>query len=175
MANEIIIVEGKSDLQKLKKIFGENLITIETNGLGFDNKKLNLIKELSKNNKIIIFTDPDGPGKKIRETLIEYLDTDVYNAFILKKDINKNSKKIGIAEANETAIKNALNNLITYNKNNESISWNEYVNNNFYLKINRNKMTSYYNLSEKLSSKSLFKWINWMNLKVSDIEKIIGE
>lgn len=175
MANEIIIVEGKSDLQKLKKIFGENLITIETNGLGFDNKKLNLIKELSKNNKIIIFTDPDGPGKKIRETLIEYLDTDVYNAFILKKDINKNSKKIGIAEANETAIKNALNNLITYNKNNESISWNEYVNNNFYLKINRNKITSYYNLSEKLSSKSLFKWINWMNLKVSDIEKIIGE
>lgn len=175
MVNEIIIVEGKSDSQKLKKIFGENLITIETKGLGFDNKKLNLIKELSKNNKIIIFTDPDGPGKKIREGLIEYLDTDIYNAFISKTDIDKNSKKIGIAEANETAIKKALKNLITYNKNNESISWNEYVDNDFYLKENRNKITSYYNLTDELSSKSLFKWINWMNLNIKDIEKIIGE
>lgn len=175
MVNEIIIVEGKTDSQKLKKIFGENLITIETNGLGFDDKKINLIKELSKNNKIIIFTDPDGPGKKIRETLIQNLDTDVYNAFILKEDIDKNSKKIGIAEANEVAIKKALNNLITYNKNNESISWSEYLNNDFYLKSNRKKIVNFYNLSEELSSKSLFKWLNWMNLKVNDIEKIIGE
>lgn len=175
MVNEIIIVEGKTDSQKLKKIFGKNLITIETNGLGFDDKKINLIKELSKNNKIIIFTDPDGPGKKIRETLIQNLDTDVYNAFILKEDIDKNSKKIGIAEANEVAIKKALNNLITYNKNNDSISWSEYLNNDFYLKLNRKKIVKFYNLSEELSSKSLFKWLNWMNLKVNDIEKIIGE
>ncbi|ATZ20521.1 ribonuclease M5 [Mesoplasma coleopterae] len=175
MVNEIIIVEGKSDSQKLKKIYGENLITIETNGLGFNNKKLNLIKELSKNNKIIIFTDPDGPGKKIRETLIEFLDTDVFNAFILKQDIDKKSKKIGIAEANEEAIKNALNNLITYNKNNSSISWDEYVNNDFYLKDNRIKITTHFNLNNDMSSKSLFKWLNWMNLNVEDIEKIIGE
>ncbi|ATZ21212.1 ribonuclease M5 [Mesoplasma tabanidae] len=175
MVNEIIIVEGKSDSQKLKQIYGQNLITIETNGLGFDDKKLNLIKELSKKNKIIIFTDPDGPGKKIRETLIEFLDVDVFNAFILKQDINKESKKIGIAEANEEAIKKALNNLITYNKNNNSISWNNYVQNDFYVKENRNKITKHFGLNNEMSSKSLFKWLNWMNLNVEEIENIVGE
>ncbi|ATI72958.1 ribonuclease M5 [Mesoplasma florum] len=175
MANEIIIVEGKSDSQKLKKIYGENLITFETNGLGIDDKKLNSIKELSKKNKIIIFTDPDGPGKKIRETIIEFLDVDVFNAFVSKQDIGKNSKKIGLAEASEEAIKKALDNLITYNKKNISISWDEYVKNDFYIKANRIIIANHFNLSEDMSSKSLFKWLNWMNLKVKDIEKIIGE
>ncbi|ASZ08758.1 ribonuclease M5 [Mesoplasma chauliocola] len=174
MLNEIIIVEGKSDSQKLKQIYGEKLITVETNGLGLDEKKIELIKKLSENNKIIIFTDPDGPGKRIRETLINHINKDVYNAFILKTDVDPKSKKIGIAEASNEAIKKALENLVTYNKNNESISWNEYVSNNFYLKENRIKIAKQFNLNEELSSKTLFKWLNWMNLNVEKVKEIVG-
>lgn len=119
---QIIIVEGKSDTDKLKKIYGNDLKTIQTKGLSLNKKTLEMIKELNNKTGVIIFTDPDGAGKKIRQTIIDYLDNKVLNAFISKDDINKNSKKIGIAEASDQAIKKALDNLISYDKNNNSLS-----------------------------------------------------
>ncbi|KAF5295852.1 hypothetical protein FQA39_LY13025 [Lamprigera yunnana] len=100
MINELIIVEGKSDTQKLKEVFGNDIKTLETSGLGITKDKLELIKNVNEQIGVIIFTDPDGPGKTIRETIINYLNCDVKNAFINKKNFNSNAKKIGIAEAN---------------------------------------------------------------------------
>ncbi|UKS53684.1 Ribonuclease M5 [Mycoplasma feriruminatoris] len=172
---QIIIVEGKSDTDKLKKIYGNDLKTIQTKGLSLNKKTLEMIKELNNKTGVIIFTDPDGAGKKIRQTIIDYLDNKVLNAFISKDDINKNSKKIGIAEASDQAIKKALDNLISYDKNNNSLSWSDYVNNDFYLKENRIIICKYFNFDENISSKTLFKWLNWMNISINDIKKIIGE
>lgn len=174
MLNQIVIVEGKTDTAKLKKIFGDQIQTIETNGLALNLNTINLIKKLSKNNQIIIFTDPDGPGKRIREKIISEIDTNIFNAFINKNSFNKNSKKIGIAEADEAEIKNALRNLLTFNKNNNSISWNDYVDNDFYLKVNRVKITKKLNINFEISSKTLFKWLNWMQLSKKDIEEVLG-
>ncbi|WP_026389444.1 ribonuclease M5 [[Acholeplasma] multilocale] len=172
---QIIIVEGKTDTQKLKNVFGEQIKTIETNGLALNEKTLEFIKRLSKKNKIIVFTDPDGPGKRIRETINNYLGGDVFNAFVSKSAIDKESKKIGIAEADDEAIKKALDNLITFNKENESISWEEYLNNDFYLKENRKKISKYWGISEEINSKTLFKWLNWMQADVDTIKNILGE
>ncbi|WFQ94778.1 ribonuclease M5 [Mycoplasma feriruminatoris] len=172
---QIIIVEGKSDTDKLKKIYGNDLKTIQTKGLSLNKKTLEMIKELNNKTGVIIFTDPDGAGKKIRQTIIDYLDNKVLNAFISKDDINKNSKKIGIAEASDQAIKKALDNLISYDKNNNSLSWSDYINNDFYLKENRIIICKYFNFDENISSKTLFKWLNWMNISINDIKKIIGE
>ncbi|KNG79033.1 ribonuclease M5 [Mycoplasma sp. HU2014] len=172
---QVIIVEGKTDTQKLKNIFGNDIKTIETNGLSLNEKTLRIIKEFNDTVGVIIFTDPDGAGKKIREQIINHLDNKVLNAFITKQDVNKQYKKIGIAQADDFAIKKALSELIVYDKNNDSISWNEYVNNNFYLKSNRDKICKYFNFEKSISSKTLFKWLNWMNLKVKDIKEILGE
>jgi ribonuclease M5 len=119
---QIIIVEGKTDTQKLKKIYGSEIKTIETNGLSLDEKTLKFIKKANEQNGVIIFTDPDGPGKKIREQIISFLGAKTLNAFISKSDINTNSKKIGIAEADEEAIKNALDRLVIFDQKNESLS-----------------------------------------------------
>ncbi|WP_181021212.1 ribonuclease M5 [Mesoplasma corruscae] len=175
MLNQIVVVEGKTDSQKLKKIFGNKLQTLETNGLALNQKTLDSIKKLSENNEIIIFTDPDGPGKKIRETIIKEVNKNIYNAFINKKSFTFQDKKIGVAEANEEEIKKALNNIIKYNVNNESISWIEYKQNDIYLKSNRNKISKKLEINLELSSKSLFKWLNWMNLDVNSIKKILEE
>lgn len=64
---EIVIVEGKTDTALLKELFVVD--TIETHGLALDKKTLDLIKEASKNRGIIILTDPDYPGKKIRDQI----------------------------------------------------------------------------------------------------------
>ncbi|WP_031542381.1 ribonuclease M5 [Mesoplasma photuris] len=170
---QIIIVEGKTDTDKLKKIFGNDIKTIETNGLGINETTLSFIKEMNDKVGVIIFTDPDGPGKKIREKIINYLDGEVLNAFIKKDNINQNSKKIGIAEADDESIKLALKNLITLDKDSESITWSEYLNNDLFIKKNRDIIAKHYNWNEKISSKTFFKWLNWSNVTLDQLLKIL--
>ncbi|QGS52453.1 ribonuclease M5 [Spiroplasma tabanidicola] len=173
---QVIIVEGKSDTAKLKIIFGEcNIETIETNGLALDNSTLELIRDINKARGVIIFTDPDGPGVKIRDVINSYLDFKCFNAFINKKNI-KNTKKIGIAEAEEKDIREALDNLIIFNSNNkQSISWEDFLKNNFYLPDNRKKIAEHFSWNEKINSKKLFKWVNLIGLDIEKIKKILGE
>ncbi|WP_374695928.1 toprim domain-containing protein [Spiroplasma endosymbiont of Polydrusus formosus] len=83
-----IIVEGKTDTTKLKSIFPE-IKTIETSGNGITTEKLSFIKQISLNNKVIIFTDPDYPGQKLRQTIDDYFDNNYMYAFINKNDANK--------------------------------------------------------------------------------------
>ncbi|CEA11370.1 Ribonuclease M5 [Mycoplasma capricolum subsp. capripneumoniae] len=82
---QIIIVEGKTDSDKLKRIYGNDLKTIQTKGLSINKKTLEMIKEFNNKTGVIIFTDPDGAGKKIRQTIVDYLDNKVLNAFIKKR------------------------------------------------------------------------------------------
>ena len=64
---EIVVVEGKTDTALLKELF--EVDTIETHGLALDDKTMALIKEASKKRGIIVLTDPDFPGKKIRDQI----------------------------------------------------------------------------------------------------------
>ncbi|WP_338985065.1 ribonuclease M5 [Spiroplasma endosymbiont of Diplazon laetatorius] len=172
---QVVIVEGVTDTAKLKKIFGnDNVDTIETNGLALSTDTLNFILDVNSTRGVIIFTDPDGPGLRIRDTINTYLDFKCFNAFINKKRII-NSKKIGIAEAQEEDIREALANLITFDTNGLSMTWEDFLKNDFFEPKARKKIAEKYDWSEKINSKRLFKWINLMNLTVEDVKKIIGE
>ena len=95
--NEIVVVEGKTDSQLLKELY--DVDTIETHGLGLDDKTLELIKEASKTRGVIVLTDPDYPGLRIRNQVEKYVQN-CKHAFVDRKDaIGK--KKLGIAEANK--------------------------------------------------------------------------
>ena len=89
--NAVVIVEGKTDTNKLKKLF--DVQTIETNGLNLKKETIHFIVETSKIKPIILFLDPDGPGEKIRKKLQDYLSSSI-NVFINKKDIDFSKKKI---------------------------------------------------------------------------------
>ncbi|QBQ08212.1 ribonuclease M5 [Spiroplasma gladiatoris] len=173
---QIIVVEGKSDTIKLKNIFGiDNVETIETNGLSLNNYTLELIKKINETRGVIIFTDPDGPGSRIRDKINSYLDNDCINAFIDKKNL-VNTKKIGIAEANEEDIKYALKNLLKFkNKITKNISWQDYLNYEIYKKENRIKIAKIFNWDESINAKKLFKWINLIDINIDKLKKIIGE
>lgn len=64
--NEAIIVEGKYDKIKLSSIV--DAVIIVTNGFGIfkDSEKLELIRYYAKKTGIIILTDSDSAGRKIR-------------------------------------------------------------------------------------------------------------
>lgn len=109
---DIIVVEGTHDEIKIKSVF-KNAECIITNGSEISLKTISLIKEMSKLHRIIIFTDPDSPGEKIRKTIKEAVPT-ASEAFLRKKDaISNNKKKVGIEHASKEAIEEALSNVYT--------------------------------------------------------------
>lgn len=173
---QVIVVEGKTDVQKIKQAFpGDELEFLITNGLGFDETFLEVCKKTNAARGIIVMTDPDGPGNKIRARINEYLDFKCANAFVDKKNI-KNTRKIGIAEAELADIVFALENAITFNGDqNPSLSWDDYLQHEFNLAANRKKIAAYFAWSEKINAKTLFKWLNYTGLTVEAVLEILRE
>ena len=61
---EVIIVEGKSDKQFLETFLKADILTC--NGSAIDGFDIEYVKELANKRGVIILTDPDYPGQKIR-------------------------------------------------------------------------------------------------------------
>ena len=107
---EIIVVEGRDDITAIKRVVDAHIIAL--NGFSALSKKtISKIVELSRNNDLILFTDPDFAGKKIRDTLKRYIPN-IKHAFVSRKDATRNDN-IGVENANDEAILDALKNVIT--------------------------------------------------------------
>ncbi|BAM46175.1 MAG: ribonuclease M5 [Amphibacillus sp.] len=103
---EIIVVEGKDDTAKLKQFF--NVDTIETNGSAIDQYVLDQIQHAKKKRGVIIFTDPDYPGQRIRH-IIDQAIPGCKHAFLTKDEARaKSDKGIGIEHATKASLEAAL-------------------------------------------------------------------
>lgn len=112
---EVIVVEGRDDTRRLKEIFPD-IETIETNGSAIDKHTLERIKILNETRGVIVFTDPDFPGNKIRQAVTEVVP-ECKHAYLKKQDaIAKNGSGVGVEHASNEAIKAALENLLTASK-----------------------------------------------------------
>jgi ribonuclease M5 len=67
MIKEVIIVEGRDDEAAVKNAVEAEIIV--THGFGIKKETMEIIKKAYENVGIIIFTDPDYAGEKIRERL----------------------------------------------------------------------------------------------------------
>ena len=168
---EIIVVEGKSVTALLKELF--EVDTIETHGLALDKKTLELIKEANKTRGAIVLTDPDFPGKKIRDQ-IQAVVPNCKHAFVSKKDAT-GKKKLGIAEANKEAVVLALENVVSFDVDNQSITWHEFID----LDIigNKQRRLLVYNLFNLGygNVKTLFKRLNMVGISKEDVLKKLDE
>jgi ribonuclease M5 len=103
---EIIVVEGKDDTVAIKR--SVNADTIETNGSAVDKITLESIKHAHEKRGVIIFTDPDYPGKRIRNIVSQYVPG-CKHAFLPRHlAVAKNGKGLGIEHASPDAIRQAL-------------------------------------------------------------------
>ena len=93
--DEVLVVEGKMDKQLLEQYIDGDIIT--TNGSAISDDTISLLKELSKTRRIIVFTDPDFPGKQIRNKIDS--EVDCIHCFIEKSKAIR-GKKVGVAETN---------------------------------------------------------------------------
>ena len=115
MFKEVIVVEGRDDTRRLKEVYPD-IETLETNGSAINQETLKRIKLLQAQRGIIVFTDPDFPGNKIRQAVMQYVP-DCKHAHLQKVDaIAKNGRGVGVEHASDEAIKEALANLVTPEK-----------------------------------------------------------
>lgn len=104
---EIIVVEGKKDTIKINQAVEAD--TIETNGSAINRITLDMIRHAKEKRGVIIFTDPDYPGERIRY-IIDQEIPGCKHAFLPKKEAkSKNAgKSVGIEHATVVAIRRAL-------------------------------------------------------------------
>ncbi len=107
---EVIVVEGKHDTENLRKYY--ECDTIETNGTHLGKEILDQIRYAQKTRGVIVFTDPDSPGNRIRHAINQNIKG-CKNAFVLKEDA-RTTKKVGIEHADYEVLSQALSNLLTY-------------------------------------------------------------
>ena len=68
--NPVIVVEGRDDTRRLREIYPD-IETIETNGSAIDEETIALIQKALQTREVIVFTDPDYPGTRIRNIIQE--------------------------------------------------------------------------------------------------------
>ena len=109
----IVVVEGKQDASLISSIFPEAYVLI-TNGSEVPNEVIEEIKSLSKKDKVYLCLDPDGPGNKIRNKILNEVP-DVLNVYADKnKAISKNGKKVGIEHMTKDEILKLFQNAYEY-------------------------------------------------------------
>ncbi|WP_249727476.1 toprim domain-containing protein, partial [Bacillus paralicheniformis] len=87
--------------------------TIETNGSAISEETLKRIQHVQEKRGVIVFTDPNYPGRRI-PAIIEERVQGVKHAFLPKaKTIAKNGKGLGIEHAADDDIREALRHVYT--------------------------------------------------------------
>lgn len=105
MIKEIIVVEGKDDVSAIKRAIDAEVIT--TGGFGLGDHVIERIKTAAKKRGVIIFTDPDFAGEKIRKIIASQVPG-CKHAFLPKEQAIKDGD-IGIENASPESIISALN------------------------------------------------------------------
>ena len=106
---ELIVVEGRHDSANLKRYF--DCDTAETGGTSLDEEVFQLIEAAAKKRGVIVFTDPDSPGNRIRNEINRRIPG-CKNAFIDKHEA-RTDKKVGVEHAGKEALEEALDHLVT--------------------------------------------------------------
>lgn len=104
MIKEMIVVEGKDDTTAVHRAVGAD--TIETGGSAIGEDVLLRIELAQARRGVIVFTDPDAPGERIRKIVTERVPG-CKHAF-LTKDEARGRRGIGVEHASNAAIQRAL-------------------------------------------------------------------
>ena len=171
--NGIIVVEGKTDVAFLSEFIDAEFVT--TNGSEISEITIEYLKKSQEKRDIFVLTDPDSPGKRIRDLLDQHIPN-LKHCFISKENsIKKN--KVGVAESTKEEILNALDNYLVVDKNEfGSISHSDLVNLGLVgqedSENKRNKVTEHFHLGH-CNAKTFLKRINYSKLTLEEIKSCL--
>lgn len=172
---EVIVVEGKNDTNVLQSYL--ECDTIETHGTSMGEEVFHQVELAKKTRGVIIFTDPDHPGEKIRNAINQRVPG-CKNAFI---DVHKakTPKKVGVEHANKQDILEALQHLMTYDEHHQdTLSFEEYIDLGFQGRIDSAKKREVIARAlflGKPNAKTLFKRLNMLQMTKDMVEELMKE
>lgn len=104
MLREIVVVEGKEDTVAIRRALEAD--TIETGGSAVNEAVLRRIELAQERRGVIVFTDPDAPGERIRKIVAGRVP-ECKHAFLTKAEA-RGKDGIGVEHAKPEAIRRAL-------------------------------------------------------------------
>ena len=96
----IIVVEGTSDEALLHSFLDVDVVT--TNGSEVSRETIDYLKNAAATRSIVILTDPDSPGKRIRDLIAKEVPS-AQHAFVRKEKSIKRHK-VGVAESSKDEV-----------------------------------------------------------------------
>ena len=111
---EFIVVEGRDDTRRLVEVFGSRIKTIETHGSAIDQTVLDEIGQALKRSDVIVFTDPDYPGQRIRHIIQAHYPT-IKHAHLSQSEAQSRraGMSLGVEHASDEVIRQALSSVMT--------------------------------------------------------------
>jgi ribonuclease M5 len=120
MIKEIIVVEGKDDTAAVRRAVDAE--TIETGGSAINADIYRRIKLAQERRGVIIFTDPDHAGERLRRLITERIPG-CKHAFLTQEEATRKDD-IGVENASPETIRRALQNVKTdYRREESDITW----------------------------------------------------
>ena len=95
MIKEVIVVEGRDDIRAVKRALDCELIA--TGGFGFPKGVMERIKSAQARRGVIIFTDPDYAGERIRKKISDQVES-CKHAFLPREDASPESILAALAK-----------------------------------------------------------------------------
>ena len=95
----IIVVEGQTDKALIASFLDAEVVTV--NGSAVSRETLEYLQEASETREIVVLTDPDSPGKRIRDVIASFVPG-VKHAFIPKEKAIKHGGKTASPKAIKT-------------------------------------------------------------------------
>lgn len=161
---EIIVVEGKNDVFAVKRAVNAQVVSV--NGLGINDEIINFLKQLALVSDLIIFTDPDYPGEKIRNIISDNIKN-VKHCFLKRSQAIKNND-VGIENASVKDIQESLKHLISYQNQNSTFTINDLIALKLINHKNSTRLREYvcdkFYLG-KCNGKTLLKRLNMLNIE----------
>ena len=168
---ELIVVEGKHDVEKLRQVVDCDVIC--TNGLSISQQQLDIIKQASLKQGVIVMTDPDNAGNRIRDIINNYV-ANTKQVFIgKKKAIGK--RNVGIEYVSNDDLLEALSNVVEFKNQQNTISWQEFIQ----LDLVGDSKKRYY-VCQRIkiglcNYKKMFKYLNMLGYNYQQVKEICDE
>ena len=172
--SKVIVVEGKNDILAVKRAV--DAFVISTSGSGLSKDLMRMLKKVHSEKGIIILTDPDGPGERIRSLIAEQIPS-AEHAFIKRNDARLNGD-IGIENASIEIIKKALENYISTGDKVVDLTFKDLIDNQLNGFSNSRELRA--KLCDKLdityaNAKTLYKRLIMLNIDGNKLKKIMEE
>ncbi len=171
----IVVVEGRDDKTVVSQVINPDRIYILNGMSGANQKKIDDLKRLGKNNKIYILTDPDFAGKKIREKICKNIPSAINlyaNKFLATKKGN-----IGVENLSKDDIVDIFRNIHEVKKDKDEIfSINDLISNGLMAgsdsRVKRELLGDILAIGY-CNSKKLLKLLNTLNISREEFENAI--